>query len=89
MCRNLPQRLQHKVTQVHLRVGDDQVLVVQHQVVVEENIQVQRPGAPVDQPLPVGGLLDVVEAVQQLMGRQAGLQLQSDALERGSGARPL
>ena len=74
---NLPQGLQYKVPQVHPGVRDHQVIRFQNQVIIQQDIQVQRPGAPTNDPLPVGRLLDLMQPLQQLLRGKKGLQRQA------------
>ena len=49
---------QHEIPLVHFHMGNLQIRLVQHQIVIEQNVQIQRSGAPVDFPYPVGPLFD-------------------------------
>ena len=50
---------------------------LQDLLIVEKKVQVQRPGTPVDQALPLFPALRLMEQVQKLMGGEQGLQLQT------------
>lgn len=68
--RDLRQRNQHEIPLVHLDVGDVKLLVIEDQVVVQEDVQIQCPGTPVDDANPVGFLLQLVETIQEFVRRQ-------------------
>ncbi len=56
--RNLSKWCQHKIPLVQKRVGDGQLLARQHEVIVQQNININEALAPFAQPLPAHVLLD-------------------------------
>ena len=69
--------IQDKIPVLHIPVGNRQLRQVDHLAVIQDYVQIQRAGAPVDLALPAGRLFDLVKAVQQLQGRQQGAQPQA------------
>ena len=66
---------EHKVPVVHIRVRQSEGGIILHKIVVEQNVQIQRPGAPVHQPLTLCRLLNGVQHLQQLLRGVEGFQL--------------
>ena len=61
----LTQRLQHKHSLGHLRMRDDQILLLGDHVVKQQQIQVQRPRSPAELPDTVGFLLQLLQFSQK------------------------
>ena len=62
---------------MHIHMGDAQVFFPDHFIVIENNIQIQRPGSPVHGPLPARFRLDPVQLPEQLPGCKERFQLQA------------
>ena len=54
--RDFRHRPQNKIPQRNLRMRDHQLWIVQNQTVIEQNIQIQRSGPPMDFSFPAGFL---------------------------------
>ena len=76
---NFLERQQDKVPHVHFNVRNDEIIVVHHKVIVQQDIKIQRPRPPVDEALAVRRLLDIMQTIEQLVRRQEGLELQASA----------
>ena len=76
MGSNLIQRLQHEIPPVHIDMRDMKFTGIQNQIIVQQDIQIQRPGTPADDPLPVCLFFDLMETIQQFQWRQNRLHLQ-------------
>ena len=58
---------------MHVHVGDAQIVVGHHQVIVEDDVQIQSSRAPMNDSLPTGFRLDAVKLIQKFMwGEQGG-----------------
>lgn len=61
---NLMERFQYKFPPVHIHMRYAQVVLFQNQVVIEDDIQIQRPRSPMDGTLSSGILFDSVQHIQ-------------------------
>ena len=69
--------LQHKGALGDAGVGEDELRGVQDLVPVKQQVQIQGPGPPVNEALPVRRLLDFLQLVQQLQGIEQRVQSQA------------
>ena len=57
---------------MHVHVGDAQIVVGHHQIIVEDDVQVQSSRAPMDDSLPAGLRFDAVKLIQEFVGGEQG-----------------
>ena len=89
--RYLGQGTEHEVPLRYAGVRQGEPGAVHFEVLVEQQVQVQSPGAPVELPLAQGGLLQLLQLVQQLQRGQQRVQRQAAVQKArlpGSAARP-
>ena len=64
----------HKPPGGHPWVWDGEVFVVNLEVVVEQQVEVDRAGAPADIPLPIERVFHRLEGAEEVTGRQVGFE---------------